>query len=301
MEKRHEKLADRLAQILIKLNQGMHLDIKQLAGEFEVSERTLLRDFTRLSSCLPLQQDPKTKKFYLESYCLGMFKERDVQAFAQLSGIQQLYPAFNMAFLRDLLSQKAAPVYSVKGHSYEDATQFNHYFEVFSQAIAQKCKVSFFYNGDTASRLVEPYRLIHHQGNWYLAAVHLERLRTYRLSRIDMLEALHEADFFQPDSTILQQVEDEESIWIGQDKSEVILTVHADVAFHFKQRALLPEQQTIRELDDGGLLLSSKINHTMQLLPLVRYWLPHIKIVSPESLQLELERGLHAYLGHHCE
>jgi hypothetical protein len=58
----------------------------------------------------------------------------------------------------------------------------------------------------------------------------------------------------------------------------------------------LPEQQVIKKLDDGGLLLSSRITHHTQILPLVRYWIPHLKIVNPEGLQDEMERELKFYL-----
>ena len=87
------------------------------------------------------------------------------------------------------------------------------------------------------------------------------------------------------------------TIWFGQEKQEVILTVHADVALHFQQRQLLPEQQVIKKLDDGGLLLSSRITHITQILPLVRYWIPHLKIVNPEGLQDEMEKDLKEYLN----
>ena len=73
--------------------------------------------------------------------------------------------------------------------------------------------------------------------------------------------------------------------------------MHGDVALHFKQRQLLPEQLVIKALDDGGLLISSRITHITQILPLVRYWIPHLKIVNPESLQQQLEAELKGYLG----
>jgi predicted DNA-binding transcriptional regulator YafY len=59
----------------------------------------------------------------------------------------------------------------------------------------------------------------------------------------------------------------------------------------------LPEQKKIKELSDGGLLLSSHVMHNAQILPLVRYWIPYIKIVSPEYLQDEMENELRHYVG----
>jgi hypothetical protein len=75
------------------------------------------------------------------------------------------------------------------------------------------------------------------------------------------------------------------------------LTVHPQVALHFKQRQLLPEQHIIKELDDGGLLISSKVVNALQILPLVRYWIPHVRIVKPAELQDELEEELKGYVG----
>jgi hypothetical protein len=33
------------------------------------------------------------------------------------------------------------------------------------------------------------------------------------------------------------------------------------------------------------------------VLPIVRYWIPHIRIISPEYLQAEIEKGLAEYLN----
>ncbi|MDR9777893.1 WYL domain-containing protein, partial [Rhizobium hidalgonense] len=95
---------------------------------------------------------------------------------------------------------------------------------------------------------------------------------------------------------ILKQLENEESIWFGLEKQEVILTINQIVASHFQQRQLLPEQSTVKELANGDIIVSSKITHATQLLPLVRYWMPHVKIVNPVELQQQLESELREYL-----
>ena len=290
----HERLADRLANILTKLNMGYQLSIKELASEFGVSTRTILRDFDRLNTYLPLLQDEETKKYYLESNYLGKIAPKDIRNFAQLSGISHLYPSLDMSFLRELLDSRAHQIYSAKGYSFEDASQFKELFKVLGKAIQEQRQIGFQYKGE--SRLVQPYRLIHHHGSWYLAAVRKDQLRTYRISHIQLMHATHEYPQFIPDQDIVKVVEDDDSIWFGQDKQEIILSIDSQVAFYFKQRSILPEQQIVRELGDGGLLVSSKINHDMQLLPLIRFWIPHLKIVNPERLQDEMEKGLKEYL-----
>ena len=265
----HERLADRLANILTKLNMGYQLSIKELASEFGVSTRTISRDFDRLNTYLPLLQDNETKRYYLESNYLGKIAPKDIRNFAQLSGIGHLYPSLDMSFLRELLDSRSHQIYNVKGYSFEDASQFKELFKVIGKAIQEHSQIGFVYKGEP--RLVQPYRLIHHHGSWYLAAVRKDQLRTYRISHIQLMHSPHENSQFVLDPNIVKLVENDDSIWFGQDKQEIILSVDSQVAFYFKQRLILPEQQIVKELNDGGLLVSSKINHDMQLLPLIRF------------------------------
>lgn len=291
----HERLADRLANILTKLNMGYQLSIKELASEFGVSTRTISRDFDRLNAYLPLLQDDENKKFYLDSNYLGKIAPKDICNFAQLSGISHLYPSLDMSFLRELLDSRAHQIYSAKGYSFEDASQFKELFKVLGKAIQEQRQIGFVYKGEP--RLVQPYRLIHHHGSWYLAAVRKDQLRTYRISHIQLTYSPHEYSQFIPDQNIVKLVEDDDSIWFGQDKQEIILSIQADVAFYFKQRSLLPEQQLIKELSDGSLLVASQIRHKMQLFPLVKHWIPYVKIMNPEGLQEQLENELIGYLN----
>ena len=239
---KNETLANRLIDILTRLNSGEKLTINQLSESYDAHPKTIRRDLVRLESCnLPIQKDGKY--FYLDPTYLGKLKLKDIHSFARISGIRHLYPNLDVSFIRELLDSR---VYDAKGYFVEDASQFKTLFEVFGEAIRKHQQIGFLYKGEP--RVVEPYKLVHHHGCWYLAAVRKNILRAYRLSRIELSPHPHELLGFKPDTTILTQLEDEESIWFGQEKQEIILTVHADVALHFQQRQLLPEQQVIKKL-----------------------------------------------------
>lgn len=291
----HERLADRLASMLTKLNMGQHLDVRMLSEEFNVSARTILRDFDRLGASIPLLKDEHNKKYYLHENYLGKVTAKDIVKFAEISGIRDLYPSLDMSFLRELLNSRADQIYTTQAYSVEDASQFTEIFKVVGNAIRVHKQIEFLYKG--VRKCVQPYRLIHHHGNWYLAAVFEKKLKAFRLSRIELLEHQADDDTFIVDPAILSQLEAEETIWFGQEKIEIILTVRADVAEHFQARSLLPEQKIIKLMEDGGLLLSSQITHTTQIFPLVRYWIPHLKIISPERLQDEMEQEVKKYFG----
>ncbi len=292
---RSEKLADRLATMLVMLDNGESLNLKELAIKFEVSERTLARDISRLKSAkldLGLVSDLEGEQKYRTTN--KVFKLKDIQKFAKISGAYGVYPELKPSFLKKLLADDQQGVYEAKGYAYEDASKLEKLLAMLSEAIEKNQQIGFLYNAEP--RVVEPYRLIHHHGSWYLAAVRKGKLLTYRVSRITRSYQQHELSTFKPNPDILKQLEDEDSIWFGREKSEVILKVHADVVLHFMQRQLFPEQELVKTLEDGGILVSSKISHAMQLLPLVRYWIPNVEIISPEHLQNELEDGLKAYL-----
>ncbi|MBP8888219.1 MAG: WYL domain-containing protein, partial [Flavobacterium sp.] len=60
---------------------------------------------------------------------------------------------------------------------------------------------------------------------------------------------------------------------------------------YFARRQLLPQQQH-RQDSDGSLLVTTQINHINQLLPVVRYWLPHVRIIQPTDWRKRLIQDL---------
>jgi predicted DNA-binding transcriptional regulator YafY len=102
---------------------------------------------------------------------------------------------------------------------------------------------------------------------------------------------------FEPDPDVVRTLEQEDSIWLNLKKTEVVLKIGAEAADYFRRRKLIDGQKIEKELADGGLLVSCLIAHPNQILPTVRYWLPHVRVISPEGLQGELEQQLKGYLN----
>ncbi|MDH0354491.1 WYL domain-containing protein [Morganella sp. GD04133] len=86
-------------------------------------------------------------------------------------------------------------------------------------------------------------------------------------------------------------------MWSDEQKFEVVIKVTNVVAEYFQRRDLIVGQVIEKELIDGGLIISSKVSHKNEILPVVQYWLPHLRIISPENLQQELEAKMKKYLG----
>ena len=136
---------------------------------------------------------------------------------------------------------------------------------------------------------------MNHKGIWYLAARDGDRLKTFAFTKIDGLRLLDTQ--FDPDPQVDKMLAEEDGIWLGEEKKEIVLKIAREVAGYFKRRRLIANQVIEKELEDGGHIVSAKVGHPNQVLPIVRYWIPHIRIISPEPLQDEMEQELLEYLG----
>ena len=123
-------------------------------------------------------------------------------------------------------------------------------------------------------------------------------MKTFSFTKIENVRLL--ATNFQWSADIVAKLQAEEGIWFGESQHEVVLKISPDVAGYFKRRKLIANQVIEKELADGGLLLSAKVGHMNQILPIVRYWVPHVRIVSPDSWQQTLEQGMADYLVKTC-
>ena len=290
----HDTLVYRLAQILVKLNQGEKLDPLALADEFGVNQRTIQRDLNVRFAYLPLQKTGG--RYHLDPAFLGKLNTRDIERFAGLAGVRGLFPSFSDEFLRDIFDSRMQSALLVKGHNYENLAGREEDFRQLEQAIVARRRVAFDYrkvDGLKPYTGVEPYKLVNHKGIWYLAARDGEKLKAFAFGKITALRLLDAT--FAHDPEIERQLREEDGIWLGE-KKEIVFKVASEIASYFKRRKLIANQVVEKELEDGGLIVSARVGHVNEVLPIVRYWIPHIRIISPEGLQEELERALLAYV-----
>jgi predicted DNA-binding transcriptional regulator YafY len=292
----HDTLVYRLAQILVKFNQGEKLDPQALAEEFGVNLRTIQRDLNVRFAYLPLQKNGG--RYHLDPAFLGKLSTRDIERFAGLAGVRGLFPSLSDDFLRDIFDTRIQSALLVKGHHYENLAGMEATFRQLEQAIIARCHVTFDYKKDEGTKpyaSVAPYKLMNHKGIWYLAARDADKVKTFSFTKIEHLRLL--VTHFAADPDIDKTLAEEDGIWLGEDKKEIVLKIASDVAGYFKRRRLIANQVIEKELEDGGLIVSAKVGHLNQVLPIVRYWIPHIRIISPEYLQAEIEKGLAEYLS----
>lgn len=292
----HDTLVYRLTQILIKLNQGQRLNPKDLAAEFGVTLRTMQRDLNERFNYLPLEKVDGC--YRLDPRFLGQLTTKDIERFAGLAGVRGLFPALSDQILRELFDSRVQSGFLVQGHHYEDLSERGKDFTLIEKAIRQRNFLSFTYlKGDALKSYVEvaPYRLINSKGIWYLAATDQQNLKTFSFTKISRLEV--SAKPFEWDSKVEAQVSGEDSIWFAEEKQIIRLSIDAKVASYFERRKLVPQQEIVQKSEDGSIELTCSVAHLTQIFPIIRYWIPYVRVLEPAGLQEEVNEELRRYLA----
>lgn len=286
-----EKYAQRLSHILGLLHQGDTIDKHQLAQTFSVDVRTIERDLgERLHGIA--ERGPEGHWQLMHS-ARSTVPTRHLRDYARLAGTEHLFPDASLHYLLEQLeTPEPRRATQVQPTPQEDLrAQGSHApqsFALLQNAIKQRHECQFTYKAKP--RHAQPYRLIHKNGVWYLAATEGGRLKNFSVALITRLQ-VDEDSRFTSDPAHRDYINQKDDVWFTEGTTEVLLRVAPEVAHYFSRRALLPQQQQHADAD-GSLLVTTHINHINQLLPVVRYWLPNVRIIKPVQWHEELVLGL---------
>lgn len=294
MKKEYDKTAIRLASILFKLNQGEKLNKKQLAEEFNVHIRTISRDLDERLSFLPFTITDNT--YSLRSSYLGKFNVEDINRFAKFASVKDLFGKIDQAFFQKYLTDSI----TIKSYQAESIAHKQQDFDLINEAIQKKQTLKFSYqrvsqrDGKSRCFEVEPYKLVNNLGIWYLVALHDEKIKVFSITKISLPQLRNRK--FIPNAEIIETIENGDGIYFEGVMDEVILKVSARVAVYFTRRAVLPNQEIVKEMTNGTLIVMCKKVHEQSILPLVRYWIPHVEIIAPDSMKIKLMQELQQYI-----
>ncbi|MEN1933504.1 WYL domain-containing protein [Escherichia coli] len=150
---------------------------------------------------------------------------------------------------------------------------------VLSDAMLSQKKVNFNYK-DKEFRAVEPYRLVNDNGLWYLAAAHDSTLKSFVISSVKDVCMSNIAFRIIPEIN--------EKNRKRQMVSGIAKTL-SKFSFQFPHMLLrglptviyCPGQEIIHTSRSGDLLVISRVTHTDQIMPLMKYWIPDVEVIQP--------------------
>lgn len=282
MNDKSEKLALRLGDILTRLYRGEVLSISWLMEEYGVSEKTLRRDFNQRLVNAPIV---KVEDGYRLESQTGSGTITVKRIFDD-SGLSSLLPP------KHNISTSASTIL-FKNPRIEDTHKFDGVFTQINSAITSRAIIDLTYQGRLITQ-VHPYRLVNDRGIWYLSGVASGQLYSYRLAKVSQIQTTE--DKYYPAPKVLENIRRVGMEWLTAENADVLLQVDVEVASHFIDGVILPNQQLLKELPDGSLLVSSRVSKLGEIMPILKQWMPRIEVLSPTTLKLELMRELYASL-----
>ncbi|EGR0247219.1 helix-turn-helix transcriptional regulator [Vibrio parahaemolyticus] len=283
-------LANRLADITAMAYAGQSLNIAELAEKYQVSTKTIRRDFDRL--CAILERCPDTGNHILSASARSQYNEQDLVRLIDDLGLKKALPLKAAQFLRSFINDSTSDCYHFQEQPLE-ADFISSLHGTFETAIKNRRTVSFLYK-DT-SRTVSPYLMVYSHGSWYLAAVFEGVLKTFSLARIKFVSV--QKEHFDYDPSVVDKIKEQDTIWFGQPIFNVTLEVSRDIAFYFERKALLPKQKIIEKRQDGSLVISSSAWSYNQIAPIVQYWIPNVRVIYPSELDSYIRKNLTSWLS----
>ncbi|MFD3248212.1 helix-turn-helix transcriptional regulator [Rahnella aquatilis] len=273
----HERLANRIVNMLLQLFEKGSVSRHELAERFKVSERTVYRDLNRLGEYITCSKEGV--------YRISLpAEEKDplptISSVIEKTGISKLLPLENSRALNDVLraiEYRRIEILPLPAEMLLSEHQ-KKTFSSLEHAIREGRRCQLQYKGK--NRTLNPYRLMNVKGIWYLAATdEHQMIKAYLVSGIQWLDIKH--DTFKPDPDISDYLNNEDDIWFSRNKIEVLVEVMPNVAHYFERRNILPQQKMIEKTADGKVRLSTMIAHEEQLFSILRFWLPNIRIITP--------------------
>jgi predicted DNA-binding transcriptional regulator YafY len=300
---KNQKALIRHNLIYQRLKQGEVLNIKVLAEEFSVGERTLQKDFNERLNGI----------YDIESLGEGNYRLRASHRF---KGGDDNEESIAISLMKEL-QHSAMPEMDEyieaalsTSSNYDDIFVFGIHFEpigdvetfkMLIQAIKWKVGIEFTYtkvDGSSKKVLADPYRIANFQNYWYLIAYDpaAELLKTYYFKNISDFRMLYE------NFTGNAEIENElnmlcstmDSVWWNGEKRSCLLKV-TDKAKHYMERNL-PNTMELVEKQDAYLIVRISFYNDMELFAFIKSWIPWIQIVDNDELVKKLRMQVEEFL-----
>lgn len=298
----YDTILTRLTIILSRLNDGEALSVKALAEEFNVSERTIQRDFKERLISFPIYQDKKKWKmqdgFRLE-------KSSSVEETVVLDIMEKLMEGAGRQFatkatklLSKIKNESLNPIYAKL--DMEDIGDKLKEVQGLEVAIRNKKEIKCVYDfeGYRKELDLKPLKIANYEGFWYLIALDSRNdiLKKYYLKNIKNIHLLVET--FESTAKLDRLLENSISIWFQKNTESyrVTLNISSVVAKYFKRKPISSSQITESIYEDGSIDVSIEITNDMEIIPLVKYWIPHIKVLEPTRIKETILEDLKGYM-----
>jgi len=296
MKHDYDKMLTRLTDILSRLYQGEKLQPKDLVKEYNVSLRTIQRDFKERLMNFPI---------YYEAKYWQMEKDFKLDKTINIkdSVILDILETFSMNLGESFHTQTSKMLNKLKNRKYspiftklnmEDITQDFDSMIAFENVILEQHPVLIKYK-DNKTMKINPIKIVNFEGIWYLVATDINnKLKSYTFKNITLLKTYKTT--FKVSEKIEKILNNAISIWFSDNEPfEVIMQIDNHVSNFFKQKPISTTQKIIRE-DNDKLIISVMATSDWEIIPIVKSWIPFIKVLEPTRIDKQVKEEARKFL-----
>lgn len=286
----------RINQLYERLKNSNGLRIVDLAKEFDVSTKTIQRDFAELQSlgaykvgqliCLDKTRAKDDLKSD-ERIVLGILSK-----LAKNNGIDFYLKA--RPLLAKLTQQLEQPIYiSNQSESLEDLDLVH--FDFIEKLILERIELGFSYHGKAYQ--IKPFKLAHFDGFWYVMGLDSEDSNILKKFYFKDMSDLHSLEHrFTLDEGLEQRLKRAYSAWFNLNPPFLVqLLIDKKIAKYFKCKSI--NGAILYPQEDGDVVLELEISHIMEIKPLIYTYIPHIRVIEPKWLNKQLKDEIAGYVA----
>ncbi len=304
----------RLMEILID-KKKIKANDKEIAKELGYSTKTLGRHLNDISSLYnSIIEIKEGKNRVYELVDVSYIFEKIITNNDDLYWFFDLVDRWDSSIFKDIgykVSKKERDVYLYKNSPFEElkSDKQKDMFRSLKSAIINKeyRDIYYIYNKPRVHKQAIPLKLIFMEQNWYVAIIDKEE--GFRFLRIFFIEDIknsakrsYERDLKEDELKEYNQfLKTFQNPMTRYNTPKKIAHIKASpkVAKYFNKnmKQHLKSEKFIKKHKDGSVEFTLEYTQSIEVLPLIKKWLPDLKIISPKELEDELREDLKIYLG----
>jgi len=288
----------RTISILKRLNEAQKLCVSNLALEYEVSERTIRRDFELIRDIFGdfISKDGECYKAYNKILLDDVLHATDLMTLANIVNLfgttqkQSLITPHTKELIKHSMG-----VYNFKSRPFENIQNLDIVKKLEHAIKFQKeIKIRYTTEKSTTHILFWAYKILFLNENFYLVGVNASK-DAVEYRRITMIEDVtYTKKSFFKDSHIEKFFNSMQTPWASYAKDEIYVKLRVDVSIRrfFIKKKFLPSQHITHTFDNGDIEVTYTITNYKEVEELIIKWLPKIKITSPIKLKRMIKKVL---------
>ncbi len=322
MPKKYSQAA-RLHDLIRILEARYGATVDDLVEECQVTRRTIYRDLQAIIDAgYPLVSERQDDGYVVYSFVAGfskvppiVFSLEELMTFYLCRGqlsflkgtpfhddleaiftrIKSNLPPRSVAHL-ERISEVSTPRF----HGFKDYSQHHQVLESLRQALLKQRQCFISYRPakrDIQEYLIDPYTLLFFKNGLYIGgyAHNREDLRLFAVERIETVVVQPDRFDVPADYHVGQLTGSAFGLIDEGETHQLELLFSGEVAHLIRERIWHPDQ-TIEERADGSLVLRFSASGEREILAWLYSFVPHVKILAPQSLQQAFIAGLRAGL-----